>query len=876
MKLKKAIKKIVALGADMTMLGASVFGAMAANLNTYPEPFIQDGVFNGIIVVGDSAAASDVIGSVDIATSLQFSASTPAGTGSGGSSVAISGDAVAIGRPGNILEIQEAIGDVRETVTELDLDALKGGLIVTDEGATQYNQFLRFKDSSNALQDIYVTFTENDDARQQVADYLLIDEGNTINDAFFEYEIQFEEGLESAIDTSNQDLKDLEDEQLNILGTVFTVVESDIDTVNDKATLELISGDALDTLEEGETKTYTLNGKDYEVTVIAICDTCNSNEGSVKFSVNGEVTDSLQDGETDVLADGLEIGIRDIMPNEAGDVTQDIVEFFLGASKVELVDTYDDSTYSQGVKIHSESIEDAYVQIKGTELDSKTFEITTIKYRLVADAMAGQNNIYISAGHGVKEYLDEPEGMLSPNWDIRYEGLADTGVSTIRLTPVGDDKYRLEFENQQGQMFNVPFVTNQDGIFKYGSDDDDLWFIEGNISLTSSLTEERIFPISDDDYFVLSDQDSEFDETAYSSVLRYTSIDTSNSQLSFDDLGSGSTRQVTYESISASNLTTGGVPSVLGRAELVIGGNSYYVYVANHSSTYNLGIDLNSDADVNHDEVRLTVHGGGVLDLNGMTNGAHAAEDNASTTSIDNIYNESEARGDLWVTLLSKASEFDENGQNNTGANETLNFYIHTRTNNEVGLNSTIGGLTVYTPEDDDDHRLGLSMYGVSVDLYDPSGSTDAETLTVEYPLLQRGVDVYITAGATKTTRVGGSSEAVTVQRIEVGAAKLASEVRDITAQNAIVVGGPCANAAARELMGVTMDNCAEGFEDGKAMIKLFDNDGQVALLVAGSSAADTRRASRVLANFDTYDLSGMEVEVSGTSLSDISVETVA
>ena len=70
--------------------------------------------------------------------------------------------------------------------------------------------------------------------------------------------------------------------------------------------------------------------------------------------------------------------------------------------------------------------------------------------------------------------------------------------------------------------------------------------------------------------------------------------------------------------------------------------------------------------------------------------------------------------------------------------------------------------------------------------------------------------------------------------------------------------------------------NCAEGFEPGKAMLKLFENGGNVALLVAGADALDTRRAARVLANHQDYDLSGDEVLVTGTSLTDINVQAVA
>ena len=89
-----------------------------------------------------------------------------------------------------------------------------------------------------------------------------------------------------------------------------------------------------------------------------------------------------------------------------------------------------------------------------------------------------------------------------------------------------------------------------------------------------------------------------------------------------------------------------------------------------------------------------------------------------------------------------------------------------------------------------------------------------------------------------------------------------------------IVVGGPCANSIAAELME-NPEDCAEGFESGKAKIKFFDRSGKAALLVAGDRAEDTRGASYVLADHSKYALSGSEVEVVVASLSNIRVNKV-
>ena len=82
----KTIKKIVALGLGISMVGATLGAvAAAADLNDYPSPFIQNGKFAGTLVVGDKAAAEDVIGVSDVAMSLQYAASVKAGSGAGAS-----------------------------------------------------------------------------------------------------------------------------------------------------------------------------------------------------------------------------------------------------------------------------------------------------------------------------------------------------------------------------------------------------------------------------------------------------------------------------------------------------------------------------------------------------------------------------------------------------------------------------------------------------------------------------------------------------------------------------------------------------------------------------------------------------------------------
>tara|TARA_Y100000310_G_scaffold165965_1_gene165714 strand:+ start:87 stop:884 length:798 start_codon:yes stop_codon:yes gene_type:complete len=64
----------------------------------------------------------------------------------------------------------------------------------------------------------------------------------------------------------------------------------------------------------------------------------------------------------------------------------------------------------------------------------------------------------------------------------------------------------------------------------------------------------------------------------------------------------------------------------------------------------------------------------------------------------------------------------------------------------------------------------------------------------------------------------------------------------DVENKDYIVIGGPCANQLASELLGKP-ENCAEGFEEGKAILQLFEIGSNNALLIAGYSGEDTKKA---------------------------------
>jgi len=84
--------------------------------------------------------------------------------------------------------------------------------------------------------------------------------------------------------------------------------------------------------------------------------------------------------------------------------------------------------------------------------------------------------------------------------------------------------------------------------------------------------------------------------------------------------------------------------------------------------------------------------------------------------------------------------------------------------------------------------------------------------------------------------------------------AVLASEIVDFSKENVISVGGPCANGVTAELMNFP-PSCSDAIEPNTGIIKLYEFESTSALVVAGFSAMDTRRACRALANYYSQSL---------------------
>ncbi|MFH0868514.1 MAG: hypothetical protein V1831_04325, partial [Candidatus Woesearchaeota archaeon] len=458
MEFKKVIKRIVALGTGASMVGATLFGAIAqADLAKYPTQYVKDGKFAGVLVVGDKAAAEDVIGVSDIAVSLQFAA-TKAVTAASTGGISASGEAWLVQKGStNVMEMSENLetGNNQETIAtitgssyidEAELPILlAAGSAKNNKGTAPFEQRLYFNDTTTGK----VQYME--DRNDVTADFLYFQNGKPIA----RYELEFTTSLESDVDDSTGSasaagdyLTDFDDVTITMLGKTYSIVTARRNGAGTKGQviLTLMGGSVKDTLLEGDTKTYAIGGKDYEVTLEYV------DADEAKFIIDAQATRKLKDGDTDKISDGTTIGVSEILYQDyAGGVHS--ATFFLGAQKLWIKDTnINDTTSSTEMKVDDETIDSANVWIEGSD-DSTTFKIDKIIVYMVAD-----DDYYVPAGGKLSENseMNEPELLFTKNWDIEYQGLSNELLEEIAIKASGSDDYELSFVDGSGNTARVP------------------------------------------------------------------------------------------------------------------------------------------------------------------------------------------------------------------------------------------------------------------------------------------------------------------------------------------------------------------------------------------------------------------------------------
>ncbi len=876
MKVSKAIRKIVALGVGATMMGATIMGATAAaDLKDYPAFFVKNGNFDGVLVVrGDE----DSLAAVDIAANMMVASTT--GTSGTKTTTTVSGDAWLVGTSSKKLEMLnnnatasamqgENFRDINTFIGDEELKALGDGKWTTNEQEYNFQQFLFFDDvpANNRLSSV-VKYSENDD--DVTADHFFIANSRQIGRYRFELTSSAETDVtdsSGSADSTGLFLDDFEDTDLTLWGKSYNVVQakrlSSTTTNGANVKLVLMSGPQRDTLLEGESKTYTLDDKEYTVE-LSFVDT-----DEAVFLVNGEKTNKLKEGETYKLKSKKEVGVSEILYQDyAGGLHSST--FYLGATTMELRDNdiLNATTTSHDLRIGGEDIDGAKVFVTGTN-DNTTLTITSIEVNMTA-----QDDYWVGVGKKLSDVIaaagDEKEVLFGGAFDIEYKGLTGEETHDIRLKTSSARRYRLTLFDGDGKAVDVP-VAYAEGQFN-------LSFGEETRSGGAARTNHKMLVINEsnqtagghiakDDFFIITGgtQNPASDGSAKSYLLQYRNSDAqtkSSPKIKFKNLGSGETLEYSISTISAG--TTGTI------ATIKLGGYSFLVQNASSLQVddFQISVDLDGGGAVaSTDYITFVDSYGSEWHFDGSNNFTVVGNDLREQNGTD-------VQGIDFITLeqgMPNADDYDNQMPTNLIINITGAAGPELRA-------ALLGNTSLFTPDGETEVAYGYTGMGTWLKFTSPS--SDPNELTMTYPKEQRLPQVFITAGATTASTATGAGGAKTRVTIPVGVTKLPDEVTDVAAQNIITVGGPCANSVTAEVMYTKQgksvpDNCAEGFKEGEAMIAVYDVDSKVAMVVAGYTGADTRRAGRVIAS-RAGELSGKQVAVQGTTASSAEIVKVS
>jgi hypothetical protein len=850
MRVKKTIKKIASVGAATLMAGATLMGAtMAADLSDYPSLFIEDGTFNGILVVGADAKAEDVIGITNIATSLQ--------------SVSVQETVISEEEADDEYTVSEGyelcnrdlyagkgISQCEPSVDDADLDLLADDVFHDSEGDNdndeKYTQQIFFQNARTGN----FTYTQDDDDAPSADTYLFIDNSNNY---LYNYTLQFDSYISVSNTTgagSGTAIDDLAGTTLNLQGRSYTV--TDVKLASSAAgvlggrllnELEVQSGEAVVWMSEGEMLTRTIDGVEHTIEMMDVSADATEAAGSCGFRVDGtEVWVDVRDTET---VSGVTIGVTDAKRINIESGENDVCEVAIGAGEVTI-------RQNDEIQFNNEDVDGTLALFRHASSQPSTDEIRWTGFDIAF--APDTDEVYLAPGD---EYIDPMFG----NFKFVFAGVETGGVETIEFVS-GSTSGEIRFKNEDGRLVEIPLSVDAGFTGGEASEEPIFWAEEAPTSGTSNADE--LVYLQDEvctgSSSVVDCQGAMFlviESTKLEAhLVQITNIDTNDNEINFDDLTYGTTDD---DESYVDDSTTRAVSNITLKSAGTVG------LIINETGNY-----VNFTSTGASDTANIKTLNRGTLQI----------QDSAAATGGSSTGMAGQEFGGLFFFEYNDGDLAAANylGAGPLGALNVTAVYDDVTDNSIEWNSSTFTTLTategfgVFDESDEnDDFQKFFTLKGTLV-TYDRE---DQQSLVLEHPYDTAYAKVYISPTEAVTSAYSTTTTSIVVP-ISVSAVKLDTEISSVTSKNLVAVGGPCANSVVAELMGNPSDCVAAlGIESGQALIKLFENGDNVALVVAGMDAMDTRLAAQILANWDDYDLSGDEMIATTVSESSLSVESV-
>lgn len=852
-------KKLVATSLASLMAVATLLTAVlaATQLGDFPGFLAtkteSGSTLNTLVVVGESAATSDVVGAIDLAAAMASESYEVVTTGGVTVAAPTVTSGASLSSAGNPLYLDTALSSVKPTFTSSDLSTLLAGGTYVDSAGNEYaySQYIDI-DTGGVVKVKYTTKS----GTTMPALGLDIPAGSNL----YKYRLVFSKP--TGLDTATS---------LDILGASYTIT-----SVSDSPKeIQMLSGRNAATMNTGETRTFTVDDKSYEITLNSIGTTSGGTLVAL-LTVNGEAV-NVNNGQTKTLSDGTVIGASDIV--QVGSAGEGSAKIFVGAMKIKLSGSslYHDNTVVNGV---------------------------TVSWSGYPSANLTQ--ISVSYAPTTEELLQSGESVTDPAFSafkILFGGIApsldDTeNRETITIQPSSTSQLGITFTTSAGYSLSQNFAYNASGALD----------LSASGSYAIHVVEGKVANLND--YIVVSQYGTW--PNVYGHILQFTSITQPTSS---------SPGTVTLRDVASGDTTSVSIDFATGSGTMYLDGFAYTV--ANTTSANQIVIKWHGTTPGSSSSNPLAVYPAIATSKGALVAFAGPMEDVISFT----------AAGTKWLELPSSTSKVNVtydgtsifvNGINIAAGAKAVQvgkvFYVFsTDTGNDVDVDvskdqtsgSTTGlgvpsiifvenddnnleyhaiivpsqgsttqvgaaspkltnGLTSLQSEGTTNYQSAMDYYGALVRYYTPTSG--ANSVTISYPSSQVTATVVVGATPTVTTTTTGAVTYNKIVPIRTTIAKLDSEVTDADKSNynLVLVGGPCVNTLVADLAAAgTFDYTCDTWPGRDfALVKAIDDayaPGKVVLVVAGTRAEDTRLATSALVMDKLAGQTVSAVEITGT-----------
>jgi hypothetical protein len=585
--------------------------------------------------------------------------------------------------------------DVVSTVGSTQMPNLLGdGTMNNGTNKFAYSQELSFGHGQSS----YVALLENPDT-DVTGRYLYFKNGGTIA----EYRLHFNTPARGMI--VNDNINGFIGQTLRMLGKNYVVLDATVPGNGMK--LVLLANPLTGQLKEGESRTYTVLGNDYDVTASFI-------GNGAKFVVNGQQTLELRPGESYGLADGAYIALSStFVLDYAGGIKS--AEFYLSPERVELSDTnVADKVSSTSLSFNHETIDGTAVTIQGSVTGLKGYSRTAIINDIILQVNA-DDDLFVPAGGKLSKQLEEPGALLN-SWDIQYAGLDAVPKETVDLRRSGNNQILLQFVDADGNPVSVPLASLNGSSVKIGDADNELILVDDQI-------------INRNDYFILT-----YNGKSY--AMRYVGADRVTSDtptIRFRNLGNGETLNLPLQQD--------------GSAVINIGGNTFKVQAVGDttSNDFDIKVDLDGDGRIGLSVVD-TAYGGAIV-----IQSTPVQVITKIGTSVQ-IY---EKIGGVDITVATNMKGISPASDPSPPPFPTSYQFRITSVNGNLNMQYA-GTLNLLTPDGESDTLIGLNAYGAELKAVRPAGNLGITTATILFPERRQHPLVYVSTANVDIAGPGG------------------------------------------------------------------------------------------------------------------------